>query len=227
METLECGARMRRPTTAKTVIGVTAVCALLGSGCRGDDDDTADPTITPAPIESTEAAVVTISPPTTVPPTTLPPTTTVDIEALKSQIAADYQRSWQLRNELSRNPTLENLDERIAQISAPGSEDAMDLKEVIEDAVATGERTVPGDPDLFRIDVENIEISGSPPSQAVITVCFVGNANLVDSQGNVINGGLMATRSRETVVPTANGRLPNGFFIDLWGGSGVAECPPA
>ena len=70
---------------------------------------------------------------------TAPPTTTeADLEA---QIAADYVRSRELRNELTSNPTLENLDARVAEIAAVGTQEFDSLKAFVEELVALGERT--------------------------------------------------------------------------------------
>ena len=60
----------------------------------------------------------------------------MDVEALKAEIAADYLRSWELRRELTENPTLEGLDEKLAQISAPGSEDYANLQNLVVELVS-------------------------------------------------------------------------------------------
>ena len=76
-----------------------AVAVSVATACSGDDDET-EPSVpattaavtTEAPT-STEPPTTTERPTTTAAPTTaLPPTTTVDVEALKAQIAADYER---------------------------------------------------------------------------------------------------------------------------------------
>ena len=123
------------------------------------------------PPETTESPATTESTTTTVEPTT----TTVDVEALKAEIAADYLRSWELRRELTANPTLDGLDEKLAQISAPGSEDYDNASELRSTSWSRrGERVVAGTPDEFRIDVESVELVGEPPHQeAVVTICFV------------------------------------------------------
>ncbi len=115
-----------------------AVAALITvAGCSGDDDEAGDPTepaVESAATETTESPPETTSAPsteatTTTTSTTVPPTTTISEEALKAQIAADYQRSWQLRRALTENPTLDDLDATLAQISAPGSADYSDARE--------------------------------------------------------------------------------------------------
>ncbi len=99
-------------------------------------------------VPATEAPATTASPATTESTTTTveATTTTVDVEALKAQIAADYLRSWELRRELTANPTLDGLDEQLAQISAPGSEDYATLQSVHQRAGrrwASGRRRAP------------------------------------------------------------------------------------
>lgn len=214
---------------------VALATSLAFAACTGDDD--AAPSSTAVVVE-TVATVESTLPPPTDPPTTLPPETTsapstaappttVDLIALKAQIATDYQRSWQLRRELVMAPALDGLDSRIAQISAPGSDDAAVLRTTVEELVSTGDRTIPGDPDVFDIDIEAVELRGDPPTEASVTVCFVSNVQRVDREGNVLSGGLIAARRQETVVPTDNGWLPTAGVTVLWQGVGVTECLPA
>ncbi|MET0579081.1 MAG: hypothetical protein ABW122_10515, partial [Ilumatobacteraceae bacterium] len=142
----------------------------------------------------------------------------------------DYQRSWANRNALAENPTIDDLDVKLAQISAPGSEDYETVRAFISGLVESGERVVAGTPDLFRIDVEQVDLVGpSPTAEAVVTICFVGNRTRIDSQGNVVpgSGQLIAARRQDRVTSTPNGWLPTSGFTDLWQGLEVAECPPA
>jgi hypothetical protein len=209
-----------------------AALVLVAAACNSDDDDAAETSV------SVETTTESTSPPATEPPeTTAPPaptsttagetTTTVDEEALKAQIAEDYLRSWELRRELTANPTLEGLSEKLAQISAPGSDDAENFRTFINELVSLGERVIPGTPDEFRIDVEDVELVGGPPnSEGVITICFVSNSVRVDASGNVVSDlGIVATRSEDHVVTTPNGWLPDRGLEDTWQGLGVTECP--
>ena len=78
-----------------------------------------------------------------------------------------------VRRELTANPTLEGLDEKLAQISAPGSDDYK-ICELHQRVGPAGDRVIPSTPDEFRIDVERWN-SGEPPyGEAVVTICFVG-----------------------------------------------------
>ena len=137
--------------TLTAIVG--AAMATAAVGCSSGDDGGAEPTsvtsVTTAPTTTqpratTTAAATTTTTATAEPSTTetAPPTTTeADLEA---QIAADYVRSWELRNELTTNPTLENLDARVAEIAAVGTEEFTALKSFVEELVALGERTAPG-----------------------------------------------------------------------------------
>ncbi len=108
MGSLPCGDLMNRGLVGLLVAGV----ALSLPAC-GDDDDAA-PTSTGPPttvtVESTAEPTTTAAPATTDRVTTVAPTTseappaTVDEEALKAQISADYLRSWDLRRELIASP---------------------------------------------------------------------------------------------------------------------------
>jgi hypothetical protein len=210
---------------------VAAALMLVAAACNGDDDDDAVESSVPA----TTAAPETSQPPETTgaPATTSTTvettTTTLDVEALKAQIAEDYLRSWQLRRELTANPTLDGLDEKLAQISAPESESSTNLRVLIEELVTVGERVELADPTRNRIDVEGVELVGSDPvSEAVVTVCYVRDLVRRSTTGEIVSeSGLLASRSREHVVRTPNGWLPDTGFEDVWEGLEVTECPPA
>ena len=202
-----------------------AALVLVAVACNGDDDDAVESSVP----ETTAATTTSQAPETTEVPATTSTTveattTTVDVDALKAQITEDYLRSWQLRRELTANPTLDGLDEKLAQISAPGSESDSTMRQLIADLVANGERVVAGAPDLFRIDVEAIEFG---QDEATLTVCFVGNSQRVDSAGTVVlDLGTLAVRTQQDVRRTANGWLPSSGQRDLWQGLEVTECPP-
>ncbi|MET0326164.1 MAG: hypothetical protein ABW219_13130 [Ilumatobacteraceae bacterium] len=225
----------------RPVLAAAAVVALLATSCTGDDD-TADPTTAPVTTQQADTTAVTTTeavattpaptdpPTTTAAPTTEAPTTTIDEEALKAQIAADYQRSWANRNALAENPTLDGLDEKLAGIAVPGSGAYDAVRVFFRGLVDRGESVVPGTPDLFRIDVEDVELSDvTPLTEATVTICFISNRRRLDAQGNVIVGSdaLIAARRLNKVQLTPNGWLPTDGFTDLWQGLDVAECPPA
>jgi hypothetical protein len=212
------------------------VALFVAAGCNGDDDadDTTEPSVestlpdtTEAPPETTTARSTTTSTSTT--STTAAPTTTASVEELQAQIAADYQRSWQLRRELIANPTPDGLDQRLALMSVPGSESFTMLRDFVTELVNLGERVVSGTPDEFRVDVEQVELIGEPPhGEAIVTVCFVSNTVRVDPAGAVVSDfGIVASRSEDHLILTPNGWLPDGGFVDSWQGLGVTECPPA
>jgi hypothetical protein len=198
--------------------------------CNGDDDDDAVETLPPDTTVAETAVPTTSEPPaTTDVPTTSTTveatTTTVDVEALKAEIAEDYLRSWELRRELTANPTLDGLDEKLAQISAPGSEDEATLRSFIEELVSLNERVVAGTPDEFRIDVEVVDVTSAG---ATVTVCFVGNSRRINAAGDtVLDLGTLAVRTQQDVEQTGNGWLPASGERDLWQGLGVTECPAA
>jgi hypothetical protein len=49
------------------------------------------------------------------------PTTTISEDQLKAQITEDYLRAEQALEDLSRTPTPDGLEERVATIAVPGS----------------------------------------------------------------------------------------------------------
>jgi hypothetical protein len=172
----------------------------------------------------------TTPPSTTPPPTTRAPTTTLTDDELKAQIAADYMRSSELLDELASNPTLDGLDERLAQIAAPGSVAAEDLRAFIVGMVERGERVINGAPDYSTVEVESVEFVGATPYiEATVTYCLVTNRIRIDSAGmpQPGTGGLIASREFQTVQPTPNGWLPSSRITEIWGEVGASECPPA
>ena len=107
--------RIEEAGEALVTRAMAALAVLVAALAACNSDDEAEPETTPPPTtaaETTEATdppttpESTAAPTTTDPPTTTQaPTTTVDVEALKAQIAADYERSWELFDELATNPT--------------------------------------------------------------------------------------------------------------------------
>ena len=154
---------------SRLAVAALAVAVVVsGTAYNGDDDDGEGTTTvapTTPPTVATTAAVATTAPPTdppTTPAPTVPATTVPDVDTIKTQIAADYVRSAQLRDEWTRNPTLENLDQRAATISAPGSPDYEGLVALIRELVEQGERLVPGEPDLNAVTVETGRLHRTP-----------------------------------------------------------------
>ncbi len=192
VERSRAGAPRRRGTRTLTAV-VSAALATAAVGCSSGDDGGAETTsVTPAPtttqprVTTTVAQATTTTGPTepTEPPTTetAPPTTTeADLEA---QIAADYVRSWELRNELTSNPTLENLDARVAEIAAPGTPEFDSLKAFVEELVALGERTAPDEPGPLLGDGRGRgRRRRCPARDGRRDVCYVDNRLRVDASG--------------------------------------------
>ena len=215
---------------AGRVVAAACAVALALAGCSGDDDDagaTTTPT-TPAVTEppATTAPVATTAPPTT-PPTTEPTPTTLDEEALKAQIAEDFLRAEQEREDLLRNPTLDNLEERVGtQIAAPGSTNYIELVEFVRGMVERGERVVPGTPDYSEVTVESVELIDE--THAVVTACYVLNSARIDPSGKALEGTgvLVALRTQQPVDRTDHGWLPSEATIGLQSAQGATTCPP-
>ncbi len=170
-------------------IATAATIAACSSDEGGSPATTAPQAVTttqPPATTTTVASTTTTTPPTepTDPPTTetAPPTTTeADLEA---QIAADYVRSWELRNELTSNPTLDNLDARVAEIAAPGTEE-FDFTEGVRRGVGLARRAHRAKrPGHFSVTVEDVVLDGRRTAlQTSVTVCYIDNRLRVDSAG--------------------------------------------
>ena len=154
------------------------------------------------------------------------------------EIAADYQEASDRYFELVNQPSLDNLAERAKLAGADGSEYYASVVAEVEELVRLGDRVVPNDPDIRRIDVEAVDLVGaSPYSEALITVCLVTNARQVTPPENSPNGQetltpgtgeLVAIRHQEPLLLTPQGWLPtvaNTEAIGIWEGS--EACPPA
>ena len=218
------------PGSLVRLLRVVGVLALAGAmaGCSGDDD-AGDTTTTAAPttaVATTESPPTTSAPPTTAAPTTAAPSTTLSAEALKAQIAEDYERAAKLRDELTRNPTLEGLEEQAALIAAPGSPAHSGLLELVREMVERGERLVPGDPDLNSTTVEIVEISAESPDVATVTVCVGNNDLRVGPSGEAVEAvAPYAARIIQQVSQTPQGWLPASPFELVAGAEGTTECP--
>ncbi len=207
-------------------LGVVLVVALVVASCSGDDD--ADPTTTQPPVTT---------PPTTAAPTTttsstttlLATTTTVDpVEALKAEVAEAFVRTEQLREDLSRAPTLDGLEDKLAMLAVPGSPTYIGYLDFIQGLVERGERVVPGTPDWSEVRVESVEIVGDPSDgQAVMTACDVTNQAGVGPDGAIIEGSgqLSAARIRVPMQRTATGWLQTGETTGVGVWLEATECP--
>lgn len=131
---------------------------------------------------------------------------------------------------MTENPTLDNLDATVAQISAPGTNNYNTLRDFVTNLVQTGERAARASPDYFSVVAEQVELGPGPPYQdATVTMCYVDNRFLVDAAGQPVAAteGLVAGRYRQPVVPTPNGSLPASPLEAVWQGIDVTNCPPA
>ena len=71
----------------------------------------------------------------------------------------------QLQEDLVSNPTLDGLDERLAQFVVPGSDAYNASRRSSRSLVAHGERVVNGDPDYSTVTVEMVELVGRRRTQ--------------------------------------------------------------
>jgi hypothetical protein len=219
--------------------------ALTAAGCSDDDaagvDSTVvDPATTPTTAVATTAmppstsSPSTASPRTTVPPETTPP---VDEEALKAQIAEDYERAFYRRAEMLAAPSLRNLESRVARVLVQDSPAFETFVERIQELVALGDQVVPNDPNLYSATVEKVELVGNRPyRRAVVTVCEVDNRRQVtppensptDEEVEVAGTGqLEVIRFEEPVRLTANGWLRYKTPREGVGFDEGTTCPPA
>ena len=206
----------------RTTAAFAALVVIATAACSGDDD-AADVTTTPTPPDTTEASTSTsTSMPTTtstLPPTTAPPPTSAEqaAEALKAQIAADYEAAFYRRYEMVGAPSLDNLEANAAQINVAGSPAYQKFVARIQERVQLGDRVVPNDPDLLSATVELVQLVGGPPyTEAIVTACEVTNRKQVTPPENSPNGqqievagsgALIVIRYEEPVQLTENGWL--------------------
>lgn len=207
---------------------MTVPALFVAGGCSGDDDAVTTLPTDP-PTVATTAATAAESPTTPEPATTPPPPPTLaPLDALKEQIAADYVRSSEATDALTRNPTLENLEAVAATIRAPGSTSYQGLIDLINDLVATGDRFVAGEPDYSEARVEQVEIDDVGAAEATVVACYVFNDSRINPAGQPVGdtGVLSAARVRQRVQHTPNGWLPSSAFTLLEAAEEVTECPP-
>jgi len=208
-------------------LAVTALAA-----CTGDDDTEAGTSATVPVTEPTASATdpTTTASTSSTTSTTAAPTTAVDLQALKAQIAEDYLRSEQAREDLNRNPTVDNLEARVATITALGSENYHALVDFVRGMVERGERAMPGEPDYSEVLVESVElVDGTSSGQATVIACQVTNQVIVAPDGSIVprTEGLIAVRVSQPVALTDRGWLPSAAGTTLQGQEGATSCPPA
>jgi hypothetical protein len=204
------------PTTGTTAVAATSAPATTATPA------TSDPPTTSAP------------PTTSTPPTTEPP---LDEEALKAQIAADYERTFYRRATMLRHPRVRNVEARVATVLVEGSPAFDAFVARIRDLVALGDAVVPNDPDLYSATIESVELVGRPPyRRAIVTVCEVDNRKQVtlpenSPSGEEIlvagSGELQVIRYEEPVRRTQNGWLRFKSPREGIGYDGEMTCPPA
>jgi hypothetical protein len=225
--------------------------AVAAAGCSDDDDaqgsstttassgssaSTTDPTLAATTSAAPTSSATT--PSTTDTPTTPEPTTEpVDVEALKAEIARDYERAFYRGWGMLRRPRLRNLDARAAKVLAEGSPAYESYIARTQELVVVGDAVVPNDPDLLSATVEKVDLVGPPPyRRAVVTVCEVTNRKQVtlaenSPSGEQIevagSGNLEVIRYHEPVRRTENGWLRfktprEGIGFDR----GETTCPP-
>jgi hypothetical protein len=225
--------------------------ALAAAACSDDDSQGTSATTpsTPATSAGTTVEAATSTAPTTSavptspaqpPPTTDTPTTPepVDVEALKAQIAQDYERAFYRSYAMVRRPSLSNLPERAARVVIRGSRAFKAFVRRVAELVELGDRVVPNDPDLLAVTVEGVTLIGKPPyRRAIVTACEVDNRKQVTSARNSSaghqievagSGTLQVIRYEEPVRLTNHGWLR---YRDPREGVGFERgettCPPA
>jgi hypothetical protein len=205
-----------------------------GSGSPASTTDTTLAATTSAPPTSSATTPLTTDTPTTPEPTTEP----VDVEALKAEIARDYERAFYRSYQMVRRPSLQNLDERAARVVVQGSPAYDAFVRRVEELVALGDRVVPNDPDLLSVSVEGVKLLGrSPYRRAIVTACEVDNRTQVTPPENSPSGRLIEVsgtgllqviRYEEPVRLTEHGWLRyrnprEGVGFE----QGETTCPPA
>jgi hypothetical protein len=218
----------------KRPLASTVVVAVLVFAACGDDDDSAPTTILPPATTEATTTVASTAPPTTESTTTtitttLPPTTTVDVEAIKAQVAADYVKTDQALEDLLRIPTTEGLESRLAAIAVPGSFVSESVRATIEEYVAKGEHLAPGTPDYSDSTVEAVDFSGNPSEgRADVVVCAVTNSVVVDASGAQVGGvtAVTAARLRQPMQLTSGGWRQADQATGLSIQQGTNTCAP-
>jgi hypothetical protein len=222
----------------------TAMFVVLISVIAACNSGAAAPTTTVVPARPTSQASTpattadrtsTSTSTSTTTTTTIPATTTTTLDDLKAQIAADFERVYLHTFDFFATPSLDHLDDRLAEIAVPGSGAFAARKAYIEDLVRLGDRVVPNVPDILKVTIENVELIGAPPyKEAKVTSCKVTNRKRVTPAENSPvsieagvgdSGKLVAERTVAPVQLTSSGWLPTagqlvGTFFE-----GQDSCP--
>jgi hypothetical protein len=223
---------MTRLAAVITVSAATVLAACNGGGSAGP---ATDPPNTSRATPSTSTSTISSSSTST---TIAEPTTTVfDEEALKAEIAADYEENYFELRDLFLRPSLDDLDNRLADVSEPGSPSFSQRKARLEELVALGDALVPNEPDLYSVTVESVELVGDAPyTEALVTACRVSNSRQVTLPENspasveVVVAGtdeLRVGRYTEPVRLTGRGWVSHTGRLDGERFDGVETCPPA
>jgi hypothetical protein len=168
---------------------VVALMTIAAACDDGGTTKTTTPLFTTPPVSAATSpaptADTTSTTTSTSTSTTLPQTTTTTLEDLKAQIAADYTRAYLQRYEMLVNPSLDNLDARVAEVAVAGSDYHATFKALVEDLVAKGDQMIPNDPDVLTITIESVELTGEAPyTEAIVTSCQVENRKRVQTADN-------------------------------------------
>jgi hypothetical protein len=88
-----------------------------------------------------------------------------------------------------REPSLDDLESRAADIGAPGSDYYNAVLERVRTLVQFGDIVRPNDPEISFAEVREVQLVGDPPyTQAVVTVCDVSNDMRVTPAENAPSG---------------------------------------
>ncbi len=219
--------------TIAIVIGmliVIAACDNSGSTRSTTTIATTAPTVT-TPTSTSPSTTAPVTAATTSTSTTT--TTTVSVEdALKAQVAADYERANLRRYEIFQHPTLDNLDALVAEVAVPGSERASAFKSFVEGLVAVGDVI---SVDVVKFTVEQVKLVGTGPyTEAVVTVCQVEQSKQITPAANsptgseIVTGGSEiheAFRTDEPLRLTDQGWRPYQNRLDVTRFQGADSCP--
>jgi hypothetical protein len=213
--------------TRRRFAAAAFVLVAVAPACNGDDDaveslppETSLPETTEPPPETTEA-------PTSTSTTVEPTTTTVDEEALKAQIAEDYLRAEQALEDLSRNPTLADLETKVAAIAVPGSESFQAIVAAVQQDVASGERLAAGEPDYSDVIVESVDVLDAAAGEAEVQACIISNQMRIGADGRPIGQNrLLAARIRQSLQLTPSGWLRSSPRERVSIEEGVTACTP-
>ena len=202
----------RRLLVAALVLSAMAAC--------DDGDDTAPTSTDPPTTEATATSdpTATTDAPTTAPTTapstsTAPGPTTSPEDALAAEIAADYLEAEEAIYALVHEPSLDQLEQRVALVAAPGSPFFDLMVARVTELVELGDIVTANDPDIDHVEIEDIEVVDG--DSALLTICRVTNLKQVTPGASPTGedvltlgtGELIASRSRECRLCTSNAWL--------------------